>query len=136
MARYAVQGLTFWFETVDASPVTQIAQISDININKQAAAEIDATGLDDLSSVTLAGLPQSSTLTLVLFFDPALTGHTTIMSLEGTNTVRDFEIRMATSPPKKFTGTAVVSLATPVFGRGNAITLSVEFKLTSALTLV
>lgn len=136
MARYSAQGTTFWFEVTGGSPVAQISGIQDLNINEQPNAEVDATGLDDTSSVTLAGLPQSSTVTVTIFYDPNITAHETVRGLRGTNTVRSFEIRMPTTPAKKFTASGVINSAVPQFGRGNAMTLAVEIKLTTALTLV
>ena len=137
MPRYSSQGTKFYFEVTDGAALVEMTGLSDINLNEAGKSEVDATGLDDATSVTLDGLAQASTLSVSLFYDPNLSAHETLRTLAASaNVVRDFEIRFTqASPGRKLSGSGIVTKATPTIGRNNALLLTCELKLTTSLAI-
>jgi hypothetical protein len=96
---------------------------------------VDATGLDDEDSVTLPGIPQAATVSPTLFLDPASTTQwSTLNTMRTDQVARPMQLRMI-GTGKMFTFSGTLTRRSPGFGRGNALTVAAEFKLTTGLTL-
>ena len=133
-----VAKVQLWIQTDPASAgsMSRYEGLQDLNFNDPGAAEVDATGLDDDNSVTLPGIPQAATVSPTLFLDPASSSQWSTLDTMRTDQVpRPMQLRMI-GTGKMFTFSGTLTRRSPGFGRGNALTVATEFKLTTGLTLV
>lgn len=91
-----------------ATVLTDVAQITDIDISGEASLDFDSTTLDgpvyqtkDLTGYSSPGIVKSG-----LFFDPALAGHQAIVALMTTPATCVWKIKYSDSGPSSLTYTS------------------------------
>lgn len=91
-----------------SSTLTDVAQITDIDISGEGSIDYDSTTLDGVVFETkeLTGYSSPGTVKAGLFFDPALAGHQAIVALISTPATCVWKIKYSDSGPSSLTYTS------------------------------
>lgn len=94
-------------QTISAS-LTDVAQITDIDLSGEGSLDYDSTTLDGAVYETkeLTGYSAAGTVKAGLFFDPALAGHAAIVSLITTPATCVWKIKYSDAGPSSLTYTS------------------------------
>lgn len=94
-------------QTISAT-LTDIAQLTDIDIAGEASLDYDSTTLDGVVYQTkeLTGYSSAGTVKAGMFFDPALAGHAALVALITTPATCVFKIKYSDAGPSSLTYTA------------------------------
>lgn len=91
-----------------SSTLTDVAQITDIDISGEGSLDYDSTTLDGGVAETkdLTGYSSMGTVKVGLFFDPALAGHQAIVALITTPATCVWKIKYSDAGPSSLTYTS------------------------------
>lgn len=91
-----------------ASVLTDVAQLTDIDISGEASLDFDSTTLDGpvFETKDLTGYSSPGTVKAGLFFDPALAGHQAMVALITTPATCVWKIKYSDSGPSSLTYTS------------------------------
>lgn len=91
-----------------SSTLTDVAQITDIDISGEASLDFDSTTLDGVVYETkdVTGYSSPGTVKVGLLFDPALAGHQAIVSLITTPVACVWKIKYSDAGPSSLTYTS------------------------------
>lgn len=94
-------------QTISAT-LTDVAQITDIDLSGEASLDYDSTTLDGSVYQTkeLTGYSSPGTVKAGLFFDPALAGHAAIIALITTPATCVWKLKYSDSGPSSLTYTS------------------------------
>lgn len=94
-------------QTISAS-LTDVAQITDIDLSGEGSLDYDSTTLDGAVYETkeLTGYSAAGTVKAGLFFDPALAGHAAIVALITTPATCVWKIKYSDAGPSSLTYTS------------------------------
>ena len=91
-----------------SSALTDVAQITDLDISGEGSTDYDSTTLDGgvFETKELTGYSTPGTVKAGLFFDPALAGHVAIVALISTPATCVWKIKYSDSGPSSLTYTS------------------------------
>lgn len=94
-------------QTISAT-LTDVAQITDIDLSGEASLDYDSTTLDGgvFQTKELTGYSSPGTVKAGLFFDPALAGHAAIIALITTPATCVWKLKYSDSGPSSLTYTS------------------------------
>lgn len=94
-------------QTISAT-LTDVAQITDIDLSGEASLDYDSTTLDGgvYQTKELTGYSSPGTVKAGLFFDPALAGHAAIIALITTPATCVWKLKYSDSGPSSLTYTS------------------------------
>lgn len=91
-----------------ATVLTDVAQLTDMDISGEASLDYDSTTLDGAVFETkeLTGYSSAGTVKVGLFFDPALAGHVAIVALISTPATCIWKVKYSDVGPSSLTYTS------------------------------
>lgn len=106
MAKLKSKGIVLQ-QTISAA-LTDVAQVTDIDISGEGSTDYDSTTLDGgvYETKELTGYSTPGTVKAGLFFDPALAGHQAIVALISTPATCVWKIKYSDSGPSSLTYTS------------------------------
>jgi hypothetical protein len=106
MAKLKGKGTTLQ-QTISAT-LTDVAQVTDIDLSGEASLDFDSTTLDGgvFETKDLTGYSSPGTVKAGLFFDPALAGHQAIITLISTPASCVWKLKYSDSGPSSLTYTS------------------------------
>lgn len=106
MAKLKGKGTTLQ-QTISAT-LTDVAQVTDIDLSGEASLDFDSTTLDGgvFETKDLTGYSSPGTVKAGLFFDPALAGHQAIITLISAPASCVWKLKYSDSGPSSLTYTS------------------------------
>lgn len=91
-----------------SSVLTDIAQLTDIDLSGEASLDFDSTTLDGgvFQTKDLTGYSNPGTVKAGMFFDPALAGHEALVDLISTPATCVFKLKYSDAGPSSLTYTS------------------------------